>query len=162
MPEPVIPVITASPATSDVDDLNDWFDDMVRTIGVERLQYNSGTLPKDKEDSYRAFAKGEFDRSWGNKTSRIVHKEFIAELLWDYLNSINEFIPKKLAFDLRNSKVMVWAEIETENEDLEDRFYLTEAKLNSEFEKFGYCIDTIVVREDDSLKIPAHYVALIP
>ena len=84
---------------------------------------------------------------------------------------VNEFVcelinrkrfPSKLAMELSDYKVLVWAEIKDDDEETEDALIMSEAKVNAGCFKYGFHISTTIVEEGDKLIIPAHYQKLYP
>ena len=69
----------------------------------------------------------------------------------------NHLIPKKLAFDINDTEVLVWAEIDNNNEELEKQLILAEAQVNSRYHQYGYDMTSMIVEESDLLPIPNHY-----
>ena len=58
---------------------------------------------------------------------------------------------------LSNSKLLVWSEIEDNDEDMEDALLIAEAKVNGKYQKDGFYINSTIVEKSDNLSIPNHY-----
>ena len=80
-----------------------------------------------------------------------VIKSFIAEL------SSRKSLPEKLAFALTPSTIMVWAEINDDDERVEDGILLSESKANAFAKQYDFALDTMIVEKCDGLEIPSHY-----
>src|SRR5690606_21881805 len=139
-------------------DTNQWFDDMVSNLRVDQLLLQADVLEKHKKEVYEAMLLGDHDfmHNYARKTSSAF---FIKNLIDSYFIELVErkAIPNRLALELSNSKVLVWAEIDNDDDKTEDALILTAAKVNNEFSKYGFHISSTIVEEDDNLNIPKHY-----
>ncbi len=71
--------------------------------------------------------------------------------------------PIKLAVHKSASnKICIWAEIANNDEATEHAIYLSEAKINADFESIGFSIDTTIVEESDNLEVPDGYTTIFP
>ena len=97
-----------------------------------------------------------FDEMVSKKTSSAF---FIKNLVDSYFIELGEgkARPNRVALELSNSKVLVWAEIENDDELTEDALILSAAKVNYAFSTFGFHISTTIVEVDDNLNVPKHY-----
>ena len=93
-------------------------------------------------------------------TRKMVSQLVISEMLRQYFTTLNQNVKvlKKLAFELSDSKILVWAEISEDDENIEDALLLAEAKVNGEFSKAGFRLLTTIVEDCDELKVPEDYV----
>ncbi|MFP4042533.1 MAG: hypothetical protein ACLFNL_06475 [Bacteroidales bacterium] len=84
---------------------------------------------------------------------------FIEIMLLDYLDELRKkkAIPLRLAFDISKSKILVWAEINDDEEELEKRLILAEALVNSKYYPHGFSINSTIIEKSDNLPIPSHY-----
>ena len=84
---------------------------------------------------------------------------FIKNLIDSYFIELGErrARPNRVALELSNSKVLVWAEIENDDELTEDALILSAAKVNYAFSTFGFHISFTIVEVDDKLNVPKHY-----
>ncbi len=86
-------------------------------------------------------------------------KFFIAQIVNDYFKELHSYQakPLKLAFDFSDAKILVWAEISTDDENTEDALILSEAKANEKYSSNGFFISSTIVESCDKLPIPTHY-----
>jgi len=79
----------------------------------------------------------DFMHKYARKTSSAF---FIKNLVDSYFMELGErkARPNRVALELSNSKVLVWAEIENDDEFTEDALILSAAKVNYAFSTFGY------------------------
>ena len=84
---------------------------------------------------------------------------FIKNLIDSYFIELGErrARPNRVALELSNSKVLVWAEIENDDELTEDALILSAAKVNYAFSTFGFHISSTIVEVADKLNVPKHY-----
>ena len=84
---------------------------------------------------------------------------FIKNLIDSYFIELGErrARPNRVALELSNSKVLVLAEIENDDELTEDALILAAAKVNYAFSTFGFHISSTIVEVGDKLNVPKHY-----
>lgn len=84
---------------------------------------------------------------------------FIKNLIDSYFIELGErrARPNRVALELSNSKVLVWAEIENDDELTEDALILSAAKVNYAFSTFGFHISSTIAEVGDKLNVPKHY-----
>lgn len=143
---------------SDYINLQKWFDEIISNLRVDQLLMETHLLDKHKAEVYEALIAGkeDFVHDYARKTSSAF---FIKNLLDSYFIELGQrkAAPRKIALELSNSKILVWAEIENEDEHTEDSLILTTAKVNNEYSKYGIHVSTTIVEKDDFLKVPDHY-----
>lgn len=137
---------------------NEWFEKMISELRVDQLLIETDALEKQKKELYNALISGDqtFMHNYARKSSSAF---FIEKLVGTYLLEIlaMKAVPKRLAMELSNSKVLIWAEINDDDEKTEDGLILSAAKVNYEFSKYGFHVSSTIVEESDNLKIPSHY-----
>jgi hypothetical protein len=84
---------------------------------------------------------------------------FIKNLIDSYFIELitRKKTPNRLALELSNSKILVWAEIMNDDEDTENALILAAAKVNNDFSKYGFHLSSTIVEKDDLMDVPAHY-----
>jgi len=122
---------------------------MVSNLRVDQL-LQADVLERQKKEVYEAMIMGnqDFMRKYARKTSSAF---FIKYLVDSYFIELGEgkARPNRVALELSNSKVLVWAEIENDDELTEDALILSAAKVNYAFSTFGFHISTTIVEVDD-------------
>ena len=136
-----------------------WFDEFIAGIRTHQLQLETNTASEPIKKLYEAiFSKNFDDVAVMNKIN--ANQYFIKKAITEYLREINSKFPLKLAFDLDDSEILIWAEIKDDDEEMENFLLLTEANINANYHKFGYDLTSTIVEERDSLSIPNHYSTL--
>lgn len=92
--------------------------------------------------------------------SEKARKYFIRRILLDYFAEFTKKPSLKLALDLNQSGVLVWAEIENDDDATEDFLLMAEATVNAKYHSFGYDLTSTIVEQRDHLKVPNHYIKL--
>jgi hypothetical protein len=137
---------------------NRWFDEMVSNLRVDQLLLQADVLERQKKEVYEAMIMGnqDFIHKYARKTSSAF---FIKNLIDSYFIELGErkARPNRIALELSNSKVLVWAEIENDDELTEDVLILSAAKVNYDFSTFGFHISSTIVEVDDKMNVPKHY-----
>jgi hypothetical protein len=87
----------------------------------------------------------------------------IKSLVLDYLTRLKTLDrhPEKLALGLSDSKIMIWAEIEDDDEELEDQLLILEAKMNAIYNENGFYVNSTILEKSDRLPVPSHYQTII-
>jgi hypothetical protein len=142
----------------DQTETNTWFDEMVSKLRVDQLLLQADVLERHKKEVYEAMINGDHDfmHKYARKASSAF---FIKNLIDSYFIQLGErkARPNRVALELSNSKVLVWAEINNDDELTEDALILSAAKVNFEFSKYGFHISSTIVEVGDSLNVPKHY-----
>ena len=112
-------------------------------------------MPKEKVEN-QPKTNHWFDEMVSKKTSSAF---FIKNLNDSYFIELGErrARPNRVALELSNSNVLVWAEIENDDELTEDALILSAAKVNYAFSTFGFHISSTIVEVGDKLNVPKHY-----
>ena len=135
-----------------------WFDELIAAIRADQISLETNVAPPEKEKLYKTFILGsELDMCALARTQTSM--TLVQNLVIFYFSRLNETnqYPLKLAIDYTDAKVLVWAEVDDDDETTEDALLLTEAKVNAKFSTFGFDLSTIIVEKSDNLKIPPQY-----
>jgi predicted transcriptional regulator len=137
---------------------NEWFEEMISSLKIDQLLMQTNTIDEQKKEVYKAMMDKN-DSKVHQYAREMSSRHFIYNLVESYINELVERKTElnKLAFDLLNSKVLVWAEIKDDDEYSEDSLILSAAKVNNEFYKYGIHLSPTIVEESDNIKIPDHY-----
>src|SRR4051812_5223013 len=96
-----------------------WFDEFIASVRTHQLQLETNTATEELKNMYDILMNGSnHDLAHLSKITADAH--FIKSMVLQYLQIIQPNLPLKLAFDMDNSEVLVWAEIEDNNERMED------------------------------------------
>ena len=138
--------------------LDSWFEGMIGTIKVDQLQLQTKTASEEKTKLYHDMIEGrqsELVSNLRNMSSQF----FIEELVKEYLTGLNQrgASLNKMAFDLSDARILVWAEINDGDEFSEDALILAEAQVNARFSRHGFHISSTIVESGDDLSVPPHY-----
>lgn len=136
-----------------------WFDDFISSIKVDQVLHQTDLMDPAKKHIYDAMIADNQDVVF-NSAMQMASTHFIMKLVEKYfieLFSDKKHIPSRLAFDLSDSKILVWAEIENDDEQAEDKLILAAAKVNSLFFDYGFHLSSTIVEKSDGLAIPKQY-----
>lgn len=139
-------------------DAQAWFDNMVANLRYDQTLHEIDVLEEDKKKFYDALIANDrnFMHSYARNASSAFFITSMVEAYFKELSKVNTK-PSKIALELSNSKILVWAEIMEDDELMEDALILTEAKINSIFSEFGFHISSTIVENSDGLEVPKHY-----
>jgi hypothetical protein len=149
---------TSSTSLISSSQITDWFENLISDIRVDQIQMELGVANKNKEEFYKHFISGNQEQVF--KTIRENASQALVEkIVKTFLFELSErqSIPAKLAFALTPSTIRVWAEINDEDEQVEDGILLAEAQVNAYARQFDFVIDTMIVETSDNLPVPSHY-----
>lgn len=140
------------------DKMNEWFEETIATLLSDHFAIEADVASHAKKQMYHTLASGNAAdiHAMGRNSSTVF---FIGAILNDYIEIIKERKIQlcKLAFDFSDSKVLVWAEVVDDDEDTIDQLILAEAKVNSNYSKYGFHLSTTVVETSDNMAIPSPY-----
>lgn len=135
-----------------------WFDEFVASIRADQIQLETFIATKEKKEFYDLMISGSQNEIMhlARNASSI---QFIKNIIFEYIHELNvrQCKPTKLAFNLSDAKVLVWAEIEDNDENTEDNLLLAEAKVNADYYKFGFHISSTILENSDHYPVPSQY-----
>ena len=149
--------------TSTANQHEEWFSSFINGINeqikIDKNLLEQGDASKEKMELYRNLMSGDNIKlaCYGRKASSSV---LIKEIIIDYLELLSQnVIPlKKLAIDTSPNKVLIWAEINEDDEESEMGLISIESKLNARFGRdTDIHLDSTIVEDCDNLPIPSHY-----
>lgn len=135
-----------------------WFDEMVANLRYDQTLLEHDILEDDKRKVYDAFIAQDLDfiHDYAIQNGSAY---FITKMVEAYFSELIQVKskPTKIALELSNSKILVWAEIVEDDEVMENALILAEAKINAHFSQFGFHISTTIIENSDDLQVPDHY-----
>ncbi len=133
-----------------------WFDELVATLRSHQLMIETQTANEDTKKMYDILMGGN-SLEVAHLSRNLSQRQIIGSILWDYLKTIKDNKPQKLAFDYNDSEVLVWAQIDENDEQLEKQLYLAEALVNAKYHQYGFDMTSMIVESCDNVTIPNHY-----
>ncbi|MDW3212308.1 MAG: hypothetical protein R8N23_20730 [Reichenbachiella sp.] len=139
-----------------------WFEEFIQGVKVDKLMLDSGTADPDKEAFYQNLVEGNHITVLAEVREKSSHA-FVQALVKSYIKEINSrnVSISKLALELGNSSILVWAEINDDDEVTEDNLIMSEAKVNAEFLEYGFHISTTILEKSDGIPVPPHYISVL-
>jgi len=139
-------------------DISQWFDDLVSTIRVEQIQLESGIAIKEKQDFWRPFLENN-SLEIAVKSREMSSRLIIPELIGHYLSGLKErnVILNSLSLQLSDSKILVWAIVNDDDEKAMDQLFLQEAVVNAKYGDYGFHISTTVMEKSDGCATPPQF-----
>jgi hypothetical protein len=133
-----------------------WFDELVAALRTHKLLLETNTANEDTKRMYNVLMGGSA-LDVAHFSRALSQRQIIGSMLLDYLKIIKDSKPQKLAFDYNDSEVLVWAEIDKNNEQLEKQLYLAEAQVNAKYHQYGFDMTSMIVENCDNIFVPNHY-----
>lgn len=153
----------ALPKTTTQDEfesMNRWFSGTIATLRMHQKQLNHGNAPAGMKEAYDEIIEaGDDYAQMFALHEKIAKKRFFLEMLTEYIESgisENEAIIK-LAFSFENKNLLVWAEIEDDNEKVEFELFSLAGKINAEFFEYGFQVQTTVVEQYEKIELPKNF-----
>lgn len=139
-----------------------WFSDFISHLNADHFMLETNTASEDTQKFYEAFIN-EDEVTMFKLVRQQTSISFIKRLIYDYLKELKQRkIPLRLALSLSDSKILVWAEIENDDDVAEDALLIAEAKINSVYSEYGFFIDsTILEQRDKTSTLPPHFQSII-
>jgi len=153
---------TAQQVSNETDSLATAFNEFVSSLTGELLQYEAGILDKDKEGFFRKLFTGDARKvaeMSNQNSSAIISKSLTIHYLTGLYGHLKSF-DFSLAVHLVDHKVLVWASVPDDNEEIYDALFTAEAITNFEFKDSGFSISTTVIDESDNIAIPPQYLSI--
>jgi hypothetical protein len=132
------------------------FDELIVTISEHKAMILDKKAPADLVKLYDIFRVGSRNQQ-GSFITNQIHIDFAGQIIPAFLRETSDFTYNKIAFDYSNNEILVWAELKDDDWESEKGFILAAAKVNANFNKFGYDITITFVEESDGLPVPNHY-----
>lgn len=138
--------------------MEEWFEEMLNSLRVDQIQLQTDTADEDKKRFYDIMFNGKYHEMFSDMRSTS-SQFFIEHLVKEYLHELKsqQVNPIHLAFELSDAKVLVWTEINDDDETSEDGLILSEAKINAKYSKYGFHISSTIVESSDEIPVPPHY-----
>ncbi|QDK77971.1 hypothetical protein EXU85_04945 [Spirosoma sp. KCTC 42546] len=144
------------------DQMRAWFDSFMNHLQVDHMSLETNTATTEKQDFYQRMATANAtDLAF---TSRIQSsRHFLGQLILSYIDELRQrhVEPRQLAMDFSDASVLVWAEIDDDNELMEDQLRLAQAKINAQYSQYGFYLSSTIVEQSDCLAIPSHYQSIL-
>ena len=135
-----------------------WFEWFINQIRSDRDFINLSVATKETETFYDKLIFGDKDVLF-TEIKDTSSKYFIGKLIVDYIQELKELDvkPLNLFVDINNSELLVWGEVEDEDEKTERALFKAEAKANAKNYNYGYHVSSTIVEKSDKYKVPPHY-----
>jgi hypothetical protein len=139
-----------------------WFSDFISHLNADHFMLETNTAAEDTKKFYEAFIN-EDEVTMFKLVRQQTSISFIKRLIYDYLKELKQRkIPLRLALSLSDSKILVWAEIENDDDVAEDALLVAEAKINSVYSEYGFYIDSTILEQRDKMSmLPPHFQSII-
>jgi len=128
----------------------------VEQLRIHEIQVETQTAPQGLNDFYQTVMSGNTDEL-AKLNKSYVQRHFVSKILFEYLIETKKLNARKVGFDYDDSNVLIWVEIDDDDEKLERELILAEARINARYHQYGFDIKTTLVEERDGLDIPNHY-----
>lgn len=157
-------IVDNSTATSVADEkAHEFFSDMVTKLNVTEFLYNNKGL---SDQEYRmwtaAINKNLEPMMLANRVATNVacaNKAFEEFML--ALRAEKDVKLRKLAVDISRSKLLVWAEVEDDDDSSMRSVLYADSVANLKMEDLGFSVSATVVEKSDCVPVPSHYVKVI-
>lgn len=134
----------------------EWFDNLIASLRTHELQLETETATDEIKKIYEVLM-GDDLNSMFKMNKDTTQKYFVGKIIVDFLKQLDKNLPLKLAFDFNDSEVLVWAEVDDNNEIQEKILARAESKINAIYHPYGFDMETMVVEKSDQLPVPNHY-----
>ena len=151
---------TSTPEFENAKKREAWFDEIVAQIRTHQIMLETGTATPETAEFYKSMIDGTISEVV-KITKDVTRKLVVPQMIYLYLKQLQNNRPIKLAVDYNDSEVLLWAEINDDDEAMEDVLIMAEAKVNAEFHLMGFDMISTIVEKSDCLKMPNHYKNLI-
>lgn len=151
--------------SSGVNQHEKWFENLIGSVKQailhDKQALEAGNASKETLAFYSSWRDGNMTQVW-TMSREASSNQLISEIAIDYLKSLYEkkISVKKLAMDNSSDKILVWAEINDDDEASELGLIRIESQINGKYSNTGINLDSIIVESSDCLKVPPHYIMI--
>lgn len=140
------------------ENIDQWFSQFIDHLKVDHFLLQTNSATEEKKEFYKAVMSGD-EILLASQVRNTSSKVFVKRIIFEYLQELksNNKMPLKLAFGISDSKILVWSEVNDNDEETEDALFLTEAKINGKYHKYGFYLNSTIVESSDKMSIPNHY-----
>ena len=149
-----------------VDQHEAWFstfiNDVNKSILEDKKDLASGDASKATRDIYKSLIDGDHIQAMSLMRNQ-ASESLIKEIVISYIEKLIEkqIHPLKLAVDISNNKILVWAELKNGDEATEMSLVRVESIINGTFyESTKIYLDSTIVEENELIPVPPHYRAI--
>lgn len=138
--------------------MDDWFGKLVSNIEMDKFLLKENFASPETKNTYGILMSEDKDQIL-HLSMAGANMHFIERILIEYFQELKrlEVEFNVLAFDLGNSKVLSWVEINDDDEINEDKLIMAEAKVNAKFYEYDFHLSTTIVEKRDKIPVPDHY-----
>lgn len=137
-----------------------WFENLIANIDVHQLNFQASSDEHTKALYEHAIASnyGDVFKIIRKEAMQVLIKNIVLKFLQEIID--RNALPDTLAFSLTPATILVWAEIDDDDEAREDNLLMAETKMNVYARQFNLSIDTLIVEKSDLLNVPDHYIKI--
>lgn len=143
-------------------ELDSWFENFIDVVKADHFIMSSGVAPEETRNMYKALILND-EIELAKNSRKMSTMIFIKSLVKDYVTELTsqQNLPLKLALGLSDSKILVWSEINDDDEKTEDALLIAEAKVNGKYHDQGFYVNSTIIEKSDNLNVPPHYQKII-
>lgn len=138
--------------------LTEWLDQLSFDLHIEKTKAETGTLDEKMKRFYTELMNGEM-KMFAEVTQRIHTDYYKKKITLDFIKALSqtEAHVLKLALDYNQTSILVWSEINDDDERSENALIMLQAKINADFIDSGFRVNATIVEKSDKFIIPSHY-----
>jgi PhoPQ-activated pathogenicity-related protein len=150
------------PFSKDQTAIDNFFTEVIGTLTADHMMLAQDIASPETKNFYNKMMSDN-PLIYVGETRDMSTKAFVRHILTDFVNAVKnrKHLPLKLAIGLSDSKILVWSEIEDDDETTEDALLMAEAEVNAKYHDYGFYLNSTIVEQSDNLPIPPHYHNLI-
>jgi len=145
-----------TPNISTSTEIEVWFKQFIEEVEFAQLKLETGIASNELKKAFEILSGGNLTEIH-QLNAQMAEKFFIAQIIQDFLKLTLQIPLKKLAFAPDHSKVLVWVEIDDDDEIAERAIIMAEAKINAQYHPYGWVIDIMILETSDELSVPTNY-----
>lgn len=137
---------------------NKWFGNFVHLIKTDQQFLNLGIASQDTENLYDKLIFGDIDSLMADSRDKTT-RYYVGKLIVDYIKTLKDLKvqPLNIYLDYNNSQVLVWAQINDNDESTEMSLFKAEGMANAKNFENGFHISSTILEKSDNVQIPPHY-----
>lgn len=143
------------PNQNKADKVVEFLDKLIQSFIMHKRLHTQSELDEELSKLYTELSSGNYEHLILDN-AQAGREIFQQKLLVDYFKELASLKQSPtIAIKPSNNTIMIWAEVENEEEEF--NLYRIEGRINVNYGSNGFRVDTTIVDKDDHIPIPSNY-----
>lgn len=153
--------IEINPKVNNNDKIGEFLSETIHQLKSHKLLLETETMNSDMKKFYDQVSNGDIENLLKANIEQYRKLVFL-RLITDYFKKLSPLENLvHLGININDTKLLVWAEIDENDEESENKLIDLQAHLNYLYKDSGVLVSTTIVENTDYLTMPPHYEELL-